>query len=159
MKPGTNVQSRYQQIVRLSALLLFCVAVEAAEPEEIAVTGRSNLAALEAERQQVLQALYEQYNSINEDDRFDVKCKSTKVTGTLIPVVRCEPNYYSNLIGLFGRSDGREPLWNVPESVLREHNQKLQELMAKAVQENQELAELMRRHTELANSIRDRKAE
>ncbi len=72
--------------------------VYAAEEEQVVIEDLT-MAQLRAEIEKIQTEFYRVFNTLNEDDEFDVVCQKFTPTGSNIPQVGCEPNFVSKRRG------------------------------------------------------------
>ena len=67
--------------------------IESEPLEEVTVRGQRSLYALRIEVQAARERVFDVFNSINSNDRFDIHCRNRSQTGTRIPQRVCSPRY------------------------------------------------------------------
>ncbi len=72
--------------------------VYAAEEEQVVIEDLT-VPQLRAEIEKIQTEFYRVFNTLNEDDEFDVVCQKFTPTGSNIPQVGCEPNFVTNRRG------------------------------------------------------------
>lgn len=73
-------------------------AVNGAEEEQIVIEDLS-VPQLRAEIEKIQTEFYRVFNTLNEDDEFDIVCQKFTPTGSNIPETGCEPNFVSERRG------------------------------------------------------------
>jgi len=62
--------------------------------EEIRVTGTKTLLTVRTQIERAKLFSYKLFNELNSDDKFDIKCRTTRRTSSYIPVRNCEPQFH-----------------------------------------------------------------
>lgn len=73
-------------------------AVMAADEEQVVIEDLT-VPELRAEIEKIQAEFYRVFNTLNENDEFDVECQKFTPTGTNIPQLGCEPNFVSKRRG------------------------------------------------------------
>lgn len=78
--------------------LVVAPAVNAADEEQIVIEDLT-VPQLRAEIEKIQSEFYRVFNTLNEDDEFDIVCQKFTPTGSNIPEMGCEPNFVSERRG------------------------------------------------------------
>lgn len=123
------------------------------EIEEITVISQKTLLSL---RYQIIRAedrVFEVFNKLNDDDKYDIHCFLRAPTGTRIKQRDCAPNYYRNATA----DQAKEFLGGPPaapvNSVIAYHGPILRDKMVELIKENPELVNAMVDYYELKQEL------
>lgn len=118
--------------------------------DEITVKGRRSLNSIQRDIYEADDTLYNLFNSLNSDNKYDVYCKREMRTGTNIKSHRiCRPQFERDLM-----FDTREEVsgsfsTNLPTAEIRRHRAVMREKMLSLAMENPGLSEAILKRAEL----------
>lgn len=139
-------------------------------PEEIVVTGRQ-LRRLRIEIERAQDRMFGLFNELNDDNRYDIRCREEKAIGTLISQRMCKPEFlraameqnakafvagvqsFSSL--MLVDANGSISFSSLPPQAVINHQYPiLAEKMNALVQQNPEFAESVAKHHELQEAYK-----
>lgn len=162
-------ESLLMKSIKAIALCLFSVlaslpiaAAEERLPEEITVTGEKRIFVLEKEVREAKEAVYDIYNELNTDDRYNFQCRWEKPLGTNTRYRLCRPQFLNEAtqrrgMYIFGQVTGFTAATAMPvELEYAHHMPNLRKKMQEIVEQSPELAEAMSKHQALEAQLNAR---
>lgn len=118
--------------------------------DEIIVEGRRSLNSIQRDINKADDTLYNLFNSLNSDNKYDIYCKNEIRTGTRIKSDRiCRPKFERDLIiDTQVEARGNSGI-NLPMVEIRRHRAVMREKMLSLAAENPELSEAILKRAEL----------
>ncbi len=141
---------------------LICSCMSFAEEEtidEIIVESMPRPAQIRAELQRVELNIYNLFNELNDDDRYDIICREVRPIGSQILQRQCKARmlFEAEAESAVDAGDATA-VWRI-ESRATEHEERLTELLRDAVAESPELLELLVERRRLMNQLSEAKGE
>lgn len=133
-------------------------------PEEITVTGQKMFRVLDQQIRAAEDAMYNIFNDINDDDRYDIHCIDEAPLGTRIKQRVCKPGFVIdsetlNAQDYIAKAQGFASANPPPvQAEIAFGYPVLEEKMKDAVRENPDLLEAVTRHYELREELKNRKS-
>jgi hypothetical protein len=126
--------------------------------EEIIITGQRSILKLRQQLSEAEDVMYEVFNEINTDDIYDIRCSVQYRYHSHLKEKRCVPRYALDAMELEAKSllvPGPTP--TPLNSVLGNHNPKMEEKLKQAAAESPEFYRAMARHYELRQLLDSRR--
>jgi len=125
----------------------FDVVVQSIPIEEIAVTAERSRSSIRTEMERLRTSLFNDYSALNQIDKYDIDCRSTRFINSHIPEDFCWPAFYEQALA----DNAQESFWDIsilqtPANVARNHERDWEELRNNVVRianENPELKEAL----------------
>ncbi|MCC6202930.1 MAG: hypothetical protein IT494_07980 [Gammaproteobacteria bacterium] len=155
-----------------SGLMLFlCATLGSAQPtaptaapavaediEEIVIVGQRTLSTLRRQMEDAELRVYDVFNGLNDDRRYDIHCQQVAPIGSNIKRRRCAPQFADDA----ERDEALAFLEGHPvipaAQVIAEQNGKLRERMAALAREHPEFLEALKEHYEASIQLKEARA-
>lgn len=132
--------------------------------EEVVVFGNKNLRSLRIEVRDAEVAIYDMFNKINLDDRYDIHCRMEARLGTRIKQHICRPNFFydatrDDALATLAEFQGFATSGRGADatSVVRNHNVTLEVKLREAIKENPELLKVIQEFDSVRSDYNDRR--
>jgi len=116
--------------------------------EEVIVIGYKSLIELKHEMYRAEDALFDFFNLRNTDDQFDVRCYDEVPTGSKIPRRVCRTNWFRNQHSAETQKMMRGEPFMYPVFRNKKMDERLNELMSKAIREQPKMLDALARYAE-----------
>ena len=131
--------------------------VQAEEPpetiEEVIVRGSKSLIELKHEMYRAEDVLFDFFNLLNTDDQFDVRCYDEVPTGSKIPQRVCRTNWFRDLHSAETQKLMRGEPFMYPVFRNKKMDERLNELMSKAIREQPKMLDTLARYSEAKQTL------
>jgi hypothetical protein len=121
--------------------------------EEVIVRGSKSLIELKHEMYRAEDALFDFFNLLNTDDQFDVRCYEEVPTGSKIPQRVCRTNWFRDLHSAETQMMMRGEPFMYPVFRNKKMDERLNELMSKAIREQPKMLDALARHAEAKETL------
>lgn len=142
-------------------------------PEEVIITGNQPLKQLKRQIEQAQDQMFGLFNELNDDDRYDIKCREEKPLGTRISQRVCRPVFLSSSMEQNGKAflQGVQNMSGIiapdgqgagvvstmpPQAEIVYRYPILKEKMTALVEQNSAFADSVAKHHELLEEYRKR---
>jgi len=116
--------------------------------EEVIVRGSKSIIDLKHEMYEAEDALYDLFNSLNTDDQFDIHCHEEAPTGSKLKLRVCKANYFGNQYAAETQRMMRGEPYMYPVFGMKKMDERLNELMSKAIREQPKMLDALARYAE-----------
>ena len=116
--------------------------------EEVIVLGSKSLVKLQREMYRAEEALYDLFNSFNTDDDFDIRCHKEAPTGSKIKRRVCKSSWFRNQHAAETQKLMRGEPFMYPVFRNKKMDERLNELMSKAILDQPKMLDALDRYTE-----------
>ena len=121
--------------------------------EEVIVRGSKSIIDLKHEMYEAEDTLFDFFNLINTDDQFDVRCYDEVPTGSKIPRRVCETNWFRNQHAWETQKLMRGEPFMYPVFRNKKMDERLNELMSKAIREQPKMLVVLARYAEAKETL------
>jgi hypothetical protein len=121
--------------------------------EEVIVRGSKSLIELKHEMYRAEDTLYDLFNSVNIDDQFDIRCYEEAPTGSKLKVRVCKTNYFRNRHAAETQKLMRGEPFMYPVFGMKKMDERLNELMTKAILEQPKMLDVLARYAEAKQTL------
>jgi hypothetical protein len=121
--------------------------------EEVIVLGYKSLIDLKHEMYRAEDTLYDLFNSLNTDDLFDVRCYKEVPTGSKIPWRVCRTNWFRDRYSAETQMMMRGEPFMYPVFRNKKMDDRLNELMSKAIREQPKMLDTLARYAEAKQTL------
>ena len=121
--------------------------------EEVIVRGSKSLVKLKHEMYRAEDALYDLFNSLNTDDQFDIHCHEEAPTGSKLKLRVCKANYFGNQYAAETQRMMRGEPYMYPVFGMKKMDERLNELMSKAIREQPKMLDALARYAEAKQTL------
>jgi hypothetical protein len=121
--------------------------------EEVIVRGSKSLIELKHEMYRAEDVLFDFFNSLNTDDQFDIRCYEEVPTGSKIPRRVCRTNWFRDQHAAETQKLMRGEPFMYPVFRNKKMDERLNELMSKAIREQPKMLDALARHAEAKETL------
>ncbi|MCC6202943.1 MAG: hypothetical protein IT494_08045 [Gammaproteobacteria bacterium] len=123
------------------------------EPEEIIIRGTRSVDTLRIKMMATELRIYDLFNTLNPDDRYDIHCQVVAATGSLIKERQCAAQYIDDIRADEAWAYESDLPWIPPMDEIERHDEELRRLLEKHLAENKDLQSAAREYRDLRKQL------